>query len=242
MFISRHALKRLQFQRSALSETFLGALSLCYPQQAAYALSSDSLAESAPADSLDTAVTEHTSVALASPTDSAPQALCSEDSCAAWRHAPGIKGVTLAGQRFQEELRRPEGSSRQPGRVQCRSFSAQALPSKQSDEAEPQGFVRGGYSVEQFPPDKVCRSNAIPRRHQTTAALPLLSRVIATSVQVSFRYLQLQQLLTHRSAIGFLHTDLAEALAESMACNSLACMLRLMWTMASSSASACIQT
>ena len=156
MILQKHALSRLQSQRSALLETFSGALSLCSPQQAAYALSSNGSAASAPADSFDATVSEHTSVAQASPADSAPQAGSSEGSCAAWRHVPGIKNVTPARQRYQNELRRPAGSSRLPGRAQCRSFSAQALPSKQSDEAEPLGFVRGGYSVEQFPPDKVC--------------------------------------------------------------------------------------
>ena len=37
----------------------------------------------------------------------------------------------------------------------CRSFSAQPLPAKHMDGPEPLGFVKGGYSVEQFPPDKV---------------------------------------------------------------------------------------
>ena len=38
----------------------------------------------------------------------------------------------------------------------CRRFSAQPLPVKHADVPEPLGFVKGGYSVEQFPPDKVC--------------------------------------------------------------------------------------
>ena len=152
----KHALHRLQLQRSALSRTLSGALSLCSPQQAAYALSSDGSAASAPADSSSATVSEHPSVAQASPADSESQAGSSEGSCAALRHAPGIKDATLAKQDYQNQLRRPAGSSGPAGRAQCRSFSAQALPSKQSDEAEPLGFVRGGYSVEQFPPDKVC--------------------------------------------------------------------------------------
>ena len=183
MIILKHALSRLQFQRSALLETFSGALSLCSPQQAAYALSSDGSAASAPADPLDATVSEHTSVARASPADSEPQAGSSEGSCAAWRPVPDIKDIRLAGQRFQNELRRPAGSSRLPERVQCRSFSAQALPSKQSDEAEPLGFVRGGYSVEQFPPDKVCHSPANLRPLSCTAAMSQLSRARATCVQ-----------------------------------------------------------
>ena len=183
MTLLRHALSRLKLQRSSLIETFSGALSLCSPQQAAYAPSSDGLVAPARADSFDTAFSEHTSVTQASSADLAPQAGGNEGSCAAWRHVPGIKDVAPAGQRYQNELRRPAGSLGLPGQVHCRCFSAQALPSKQPDEAEPLGFVRGGYSVEQFPPDKVCHADAIPRHQSTTAAMSQLSRATATCVQ-----------------------------------------------------------
>ena len=36
-----------------------------------------------------------------------------------------------------------------------RSFSAQPLPAKPMEGHEPLGFVKGGYNVEHFPPDKV---------------------------------------------------------------------------------------
>ena len=60
------------------------------------------------------------------------------------------------------------GSRRHTLRNGCRPFSAQPLPTKHADGPEPLGFVKGGYSVEQFPPDKV-----ISRR--STRALHLLT-------------------------------------------------------------------
>ena len=180
----RRALNRLQCQRS----TFSGALSLCSPQQAAHALSSDGLAALEPADSLEITVREQSPLPQASPADSASPSGSNKGSCASWRHVSGIKGGMHARQRHQSELRRPAGSSSAPWQVQCRSFSAQALPSKQSDEAEPLGFVRGGYSVEQFPPDKVCESRRDPQTVQTTAAMSLLSRAPATCVQDTLGY------------------------------------------------------
>ena len=49
------------------------------------------------------------------------------------------------------------GISRRRNAHGCRPFSAQPLPVKHADVSEPLGFVKGGYSVEQFPPDKVCQ-------------------------------------------------------------------------------------
>lgn len=58
----------------------------------------------------------------------------------------------------------------------CRSFSAQPLPLKHAEGPEPLGFVKGGYSVEQFPPDKVfSRSSA--RLLLLLSSLPLAERV-----------------------------------------------------------------
>lgn len=62
---------------------------------------------------------------------------------------PGQRGSTAS---FWRSLGNQGTSEQQCGR----SFSAQALPAKEADGPQPLGFVKGGYSVEQFPPERVC--------------------------------------------------------------------------------------
>ena len=67
-------------------------------------------------------------------------------------------------------LRATSSTSHIP-RQDCRSFSAQPLPVRHADGPEPLGFVKGGYSVEQFPPDKV---TALKSLLQLSASCSLL--------------------------------------------------------------------
>ncbi len=69
------------------------------------------------------------------------------------QYAPGSRNVKPSQQACKSSLWTSVGRLVDTGQQSCRSFSAQPLP---ANGPEPLGFVKGGYSVEQFPPDKAC--------------------------------------------------------------------------------------
>ena len=82
-------------------------------------------------------------------------ALSSNGFAFAHKHSSG--SCEISGQKGSTaKLWRSLGNQRISGQQCGRSFSAQALPAKEADGPQPLGFVKGGYSVEQFPPEKVC--------------------------------------------------------------------------------------
>ncbi len=69
------------------------------------------------------------------------------------QYAPSSENVHSSQQACKPSLWTSAGRLIDTGQQSCRSFSAQPLP---ANGPEPLGFVKGGYSVEQFPPDKAC--------------------------------------------------------------------------------------
>jgi len=69
------------------------------------------------------------------------------------QYAPGSGNVNSSNQACKPSVWTSVGRLIDTGQQSCRSFSAQPLP---ANGPEPLGFVKGGYSVEQFPPDKAC--------------------------------------------------------------------------------------
>jgi hypothetical protein len=82
-------------------------------------------------------------------------ALSTSQPAFAYKYSSSSCGIS--GQRgFTARLRRSLGKQRASNQRCGRSFSAQAVPAKEADGSQPLGFVKGGYSVDQFPPEKVC--------------------------------------------------------------------------------------
>lgn len=71
------------------------------------------------------------------------------------QHASWVRGEPVAQQSSGRGLWTPPSASLGAAQHLCRPFSAQAVPVRQSDEPDRLGFVKGGYTVDQFPPDKV---------------------------------------------------------------------------------------